>query len=307
MQHNGVLKEFNTHIRNYDYEVVCGGSPADASYPAVYEIPRDNTGTLKNQGNIGCCVAETIAQIAESFYKTEMAEGWVYGKFRKPSSNGWGMYVSAAMDYWMEIGTVPKTYFDILKEMPDMKEIANKFDDLQKQAEKYQLKAYAELNYADKTKRDNAIKDALMKSGRGLVAVSHDYFNESHCIVLTGWNDETGKYKFKNSWGETYGDKGFSEIPKNKINEVYYPIFEDIALPFSDVKDTDWFYKDVKNMFFAGLIGGYEDGTFKPNNQITRAEVCVILNRLTKMIDERFDILNRVLEEKFKMVDGVKM
>ena len=53
--------------------------------------------------------------------------------------------------------------------------------------------------------------------------------------------------------------------------------------------------------------GGYEDGTFKPNNQITRAEVCVILNRLTKVIDERFDILNRVLEEKFKMVDGVKM
>ena len=301
----GVIKDFVSHIRNYDYETVCGTS--NIQFPKIYEIPRDNTGTLKDQGHIGCCVAESIAQIAESFYKTEMSEGWTYGKFRKPSSNGWGMNVPTAMDFWVKLGTLPKSYFDILKEMPDMKDIVSKFDELQKHAEQYKLKGYASINYGDKKKRDIAIKDALMKYNRGLIAVSDSYFSESHCIVLTGWDDTVDKYKFKNSWGESYGDKGFSQLPKDSIDEVYVPLFEEIKLPFSDIKETDWFYDAVKSMNFAGLINGYEDGTFKPNNPITRAEMCTVLNKVTKMIDERFDILNKVLEEKFKMQDGIKM
>jgi len=49
-----------------------------------------------------------------------MSEGFIYGAFRKENWKSEGMLVSAALDFWREIGTLPKDYFDILKEMPEM-------------------------------------------------------------------------------------------------------------------------------------------------------------------------------------------
>ena len=296
----GVQTELITHLRDYDYETVCGA--ADGTYPEEFEIPRENTGTLKDQGNIGACVAEVIAQIAESFYKEEMSEGHVYGEFRpdstKNSKNG-GMVVSSAMEFWRTLGTLPKKYFDILKEMPEMSKITGKFDNFQEISARYRLNSYVTINYASE-KKENAIKDALMKYNRGLVSVSRDYFGESHCILLTGWNDKKGTYKFKNSWGESYGDKGFGEIPKKEVGICYLPLFEEVTMPFKDVTPDLWFYNDVKSVYFAGLMKGVGEDTFAPDKPLTRAEMATILNRITKINDERFDILNKVLNEKIK-------
>lgn len=296
----GVQNEIINHIRDYDYETVCGIS--ETVFPDEYEIPRENTGTLKDQGNVGACVAEVIAQISESFYNEEMSEGFIYGEFRtessKKSSNA-GMILSSAMDFWRTLGTLPKKYFDILKEMPEMSKITAKFDNFQEITSKYRLSGYVTINY-NKEKKDLAIKDALTKYQRGLVCVSDKYFNERHCIVLTGWNDKKGKYKFKNSWGENYGDNGFSEIPKDAINTCYLPLFEEIVVPFDDVKADDWYYNDVKSVYFSGLMKGTSVNTFEPNKPLTRAEMATILNRITKLDDDRFDILNKVINEKIK-------
>lgn len=48
---------------------------------------------------------------------------------------------------------------------------------------------------------------------------------------------------------------------------------------FTDVKTTDWFAPYVTAAKDAGLIEGYSDGSFKPENKITRAEACAIVNR----------------------------
>ena len=48
---------------------------------------------------------------------------------------------------------------------------------------------------------------------------------------------------------------------------------------FTDVKATDWFAPYVTAAKDAGLIEGYSDGSFKPENKITRAEACAIVNR----------------------------
>ena len=58
---------------------------------------------------------------------------------------------------------------------------------------------------------------------------------------------------------------------------------------FSDVKSTDWFYRAVVNSTQYGWIHGYGDGTFRPNNPITRAEVTAIVNNmLGRAADEDF-------------------
>ncbi|NQX59987.1 S-layer homology domain-containing protein [Paenibacillus qinlingensis] len=48
---------------------------------------------------------------------------------------------------------------------------------------------------------------------------------------------------------------------------------------FSDVK-KEWFAEDVLAASKLGFIQGYEDGTFRPNEHVTREETAVLLNRL---------------------------
>ena len=58
---------------------------------------------------------------------------------------------------------------------------------------------------------------------------------------------------------------------------------------FSDVSRDDWFYGYVTGAAGYGWIDGYPDGTFRPNNTITRGEVTTIVNNmLARAADEDY-------------------
>ncbi len=46
---------------------------------------------------------------------------------------------------------------------------------------------------------------------------------------------------------------------------------------FSDVCPSDWFYSYVTNLTSLNAISGYPDGTFRPNNQITRGQIMKVI------------------------------
>lgn len=46
---------------------------------------------------------------------------------------------------------------------------------------------------------------------------------------------------------------------------------------FKDISQSDWFYDAVTALSQKGIIGGYEDGSFKPNQTVTRAELTKLL------------------------------
>lgn len=48
-------------------------------------------------------------------------------------------------------------------------------------------------------------------------------------------------------------------------------------LPFYDITYDDWFYPSVRDALAVGLVSGYPDSTFRPNNTITRAEFITML------------------------------
>lgn len=52
--------------------------------------------------------------------------------------------------------------------------------------------------------------------------------------------------------------------------------------PFSDVNSQDWFYGYISAAYNSGLLGGYEDGTARPNKSLTRQEAMVIIARALK-------------------------
>lgn len=49
--------------------------------------------------------------------------------------------------------------------------------------------------------------------------------------------------------------------------------------PFADVASGDWFAHTAAAAAQHGLIDGYEDGTFRPDKQISREEMAVLMNR----------------------------
>ncbi len=46
---------------------------------------------------------------------------------------------------------------------------------------------------------------------------------------------------------------------------------------FSDVTENHWAYEYIENMIDRGVVSGYEDGSFKPDNSVTRAETARML------------------------------
>ena len=53
--------------------------------------------------------------------------------------------------------------------------------------------------------------------------------------------------------------------------------YEGIDTTFPDVKINDWFYGYVETAVKYGLVKGYPDGTFKPNNPVSRSEAITVL------------------------------
>lgn len=53
--------------------------------------------------------------------------------------------------------------------------------------------------------------------------------------------------------------------------------------PFSDVSEDDWFYTEIKKAVQAGYISGMGDGRFCPDDNVTREQVCVIINNILNM------------------------
>jgi len=64
------------------------------------------------------------------------------------------------------------------------------------------------------------------------------------------------------------------------------------AKQFTDIDNTHWAFSYVDDLSTKGVINGYEDGTFRPNGSVTRAEfikLMVCTNEQTKTELEEFD------------------
>ncbi|MCD8180560.1 MAG: S-layer homology domain-containing protein, partial [Firmicutes bacterium] len=48
---------------------------------------------------------------------------------------------------------------------------------------------------------------------------------------------------------------------------------------FSDINGDEWYAAYIEVSAAQGLVSGYEDGTFRPEEYVTRAEACTIINR----------------------------
>lgn len=60
---------------------------------------------------------------------------------------------------------------------------------------------------------------------------------------------------------------------------------------FNDIAGSEWFADAVQAAKDHGIIGGYPDGSFQPNKNISRAEACSIVNRTLDRIPDEDHLL----------------
>jgi hypothetical protein len=99
------------------------------------------------------------------------------------------------------------------------------------------------------------------------------------------WGRNSIAYLLNRSVTSGYPDGTFR--PNNQITRaeiavfvvmgMNYTLYNGTAVNFSDVHVSDWFYPYVMTAYVNGIVGGYGDGTFKPNQPVTRAEISAMV------------------------------
>lgn len=85
-----------------------------------------------------------------------------------------------------------------------------------------------------------------------------------------------------------------NNITREEVAAIFYRLLDDesrsgyltASNSFKDIRAASWSIKPISTMENAGVITGYPDGTFKPEQSITRAEFAAIASRFDKL-DER--------------------
>jgi hypothetical protein len=84
------------------------------------------------------------------------------------------------------------------------------------------------------------------------------------------------------------------DLPKLVDKGVFYYsgyIFvSNVERMFKDVvrnSQTEWYYSELEWAVQEGLITGYQDGSFRPNHFVTRAEMVILLKRLHDKLNEQ--------------------
>ena len=103
--------------------------------------------------------------------------------------------------------------------------------------------------------------------------------------VPTGLNGKD-HYSYIIGYGNT-GVRPQNNITRAEVATIFFRLLTDETREanmtksngYNDVKDGDWFCCAVSTLSKMGIIKGYEDGSFKPNDPISRAEFAAIAAR----------------------------
>lgn len=245
--------------------------------PKTYTIPTNRLPKPWSQSVYDCCVAASVTKVLEviNFVKTGkytmLSKGYVYGRHSRTDKTQGGMYYDYTIPRLLERGTVPEEMCPIMDELPSIREKLEKLpniSELDKEAEKTKIRGFTKIIGNGQFK--NNVKTCLYENNMPLVG---NMVGKRHCAVIVGWDEKGFLYLDHN---------GRDNLKRGAFNEAYY-LDGGINMEFKDVKDTDWFYENVRNLYDNGIMKGTSDDTFEPNRPVTRAELATVLCRLLEM------------------------
>lgn len=90
-----------------------------------------------------------------------------------------------------------------------------------------------------------------------------------------------------------YSERNF--LPNNKITRaeflkisllnLSYTVYPVQSAGFSDVSADDWYFSYITFARSKGFVNGYGDGSFHPNDNVTRAEAVTMIMQMAGIIE----------------------
>ena len=128
---------------------------------------------------------------------------------------------------------------------------------------------------------------------------------DDHFLYIEGYPEDyrTGEYSDNE---DLWPVKPQGNITRAEVATIFYRLLKDEVREeietdvnsFPDVNADDWFNVTVSSLANMNAISGYEDGTFRPNEPITRAELAAMAGRFYEAFDAEYE------EGTFRDVDG---
>lgn len=142
---------------------------------------------------------------------------------------------------------------------------------------------YTEQAYQNKLTEDTVMENNQNIYGRWINARVPDSLDDkNHIAYVMGYPDGTVRPEIN--------------ITREEIATIFYRLLKEENRnslltddnDFTDISSDKWSNTAISTIAAAGFINGYEDGTFKPENPITRAEFAAIISRMYGDIDTTF-------------------
>lgn len=264
------------------------------SFPDEFEVWQP---PVENQGGVGNCVAQSLANIMECVAHKygedhrDYSVGYIYGM---STYNGHGMIPREACGILTKEGDVLRSVWELLVENPICRSNRLKVsEDIKAQARK--AAAYIRINGLQE------LKAFMLKYNLPVMLIAPTSAfapnsEGSHATVCYGWNKDD-ELKFTNSWGLFYHDNGRGICNYRDMDEIWG------IVPMDKIKLTDitgrWSEAAIEREVDRGTIKGYEDGTFKPTQAITREEAAV-------MFDRSHTATEKMLADIIKRLDAIE-
>lgn len=244
------------------------------------------TPPLENQESTQNCVAQSLAAIIECYYHKligcheDFSVGYIYGNRIDDKRIGTGMYLRDACGIVAKYGDVQRDVWECLDEVPDViNEFNSVYESIKDKAwfpfseyvsflTPFQLQAYI---YTYKLPAMINCDASKIYSGAG----------GRHAVICYGWN-EKNQYLCQNSWGDSH------PYPLLRFTDMYSKWgLIPMEVKYKDIKENEWYYNAIKEATEDGILNGYPDGTFRPDQQLTRAELSAFYQRLKKLIIDK--------------------
>lgn len=285
---NGALQSVGS-ARTYYYRTIC--TVKDEELPEEYIIPY--LPKLLDQEGVNSCVAHSLAEILQVANKQQtdkeidMSVLEIYGLWRGEHKSE-GMFPESSINNGRKIGTCNREL------APENIEVLEAIYKAKEYLEKYPDEFIYKVGNYYKFRRDEDfytyLKKAIYQFNLPVLVIVNN--GGRHAEIAVGWNKD-GEVILQNSWG-SYGavKDGLHDWKPENIEEAYLVMLKEIETPFSDVSGH-WAEKYIRNVYFAGIMEGYPDGTFAPDKAVTRAELAKVVDEVLKDIDEKIRKLDK--------------
>lgn len=291
--------------RDYQFKDLIAGVGL-SQLPSEYINPLVKDIQVVDQGQSQTCVACSLAYLrwlterAQSNNTKQFSPSYIYGSRDTFGYMGEGMIVREALQTLRKQGDC---YYE---DFPGFYDVQTSLEQYRKNKATLDPKAYPfRISSFYAVNGINGIKQAIHTLGgviasfpvyyslyipdkEGKVQFNNKNFQDSyHAMTIIGWTET--HWIVLNSWGKQWGKNGICYLPFDYPIEEAWGVVDyitEVMFKMARFMDTEghWAEQSIDKAADKGIVKGFEDGKFHPDEPITRAQLCSILDRL-KLFD----------------------